>query len=76
MNINEALIKAYDILKSNDIESYMIDAQLLLCKVLNVEKLYIIINRSEKLAPDKEQEFFGFVDLKSEETYGIYFRAS
>ena len=66
MNINEALIKAYDILKSNDIESYMIDAQLLLCKVLNVEKLYIIINRSEELAPDKEQEFFGFVNLRSQ----------
>ncbi|WP_346889471.1 peptide chain release factor N(5)-glutamine methyltransferase [Clostridium sp. UBA1056] len=66
MNINEALIKAYDILKSNDIESYMIDSQLLLCKVLNVEKLYIIINRSEELAPDKEQEFFRFVNLRSQ----------
>lgn len=66
MNINEALIKAYDILKSNDIESYMIDAQLLLCKVLNVEKLYIIINRYEELDLDKEQEFFRFVNLRSQ----------
>jgi len=49
MNINEALIKAYDILKRSDIESYIIDAQLLLCRVLNVEKLYIIMNRLEIL---------------------------
>ncbi|WP_346916684.1 peptide chain release factor N(5)-glutamine methyltransferase [Clostridium sp.] len=65
MNINEALIKAYDILKNSDIESYMIDAQLLLCMVLNVEKLYIIMNRSEVLTLDKEQEFFKLVDLRS-----------
>jgi len=65
MNINEALIKAYDILKSSDVESYIIDAQLLLCRVLNVEKLYIIMNRSEILTLDKEQEFFKFINLRS-----------
>lgn len=65
MNINEALIKAYDILKSSDIESYIIDAQLLLCRVLNVEKLYIIMNRSEILTLDKEQEFFKLISLRS-----------
>jgi release factor glutamine methyltransferase len=65
MNINEVLIKAYHILKINDIESYIIDAQLLLCKVLNVEKLYIIMNRSEVLTLDKEEEFFKLVDLRS-----------
>jgi len=65
MNINEALIKAYDILKSSDIESYIIDAQLLLCRVLNVEKLYIIMNRSEVLTLDKEQEFFKLINLRS-----------
>ncbi|WP_346929949.1 peptide chain release factor N(5)-glutamine methyltransferase [Clostridium sp.] len=65
MNINEALIKAYNILKNSDIESYIIDAQLLLCMVLNVEKLYIIMNRSEILTLDKEQEFFELVDLRS-----------
>lgn len=66
MNINEALIKAYDILKSNGIESYMIDAQLLLCKVLNVEKLYIIMNRFEELNEDKKKEFFELVNLRSQ----------
>lgn len=66
MNINEALIRAYDILKSNGIESYMIDAQLLLCKVLNVEKLYIIMNRFEELDEDKKKKFFELVDLRGQ----------
>ncbi len=66
MNINEVLIKGYDILKNVNIDSYIIDAQLLLCKVLNVEKLYIIMNRSEALPEEKEKEFFQLVEKRRE----------
>ncbi|MEG1871067.1 MAG: peptide chain release factor N(5)-glutamine methyltransferase [Peptostreptococcaceae bacterium] len=64
MNINETLIKGYDILKNVNIESYIIDAQLLLCKVLNVEKLYIIMNRTEILSEDVEEKFFQLIDKR------------
>lgn len=64
MNINGALIKGYNILKNVNIDSYIIDAQLLLCKVLNVEKLYIIMNRSEVLPKEKEEEFFRLVEKR------------
>lgn len=64
MKIGKLLIKAYDILKKENIESYMIDAQLLLCKVLEVPKLHLILNRDEYIDYDKEVEFFQLIDKR------------
>ncbi|MGL5244149.1 MAG: peptide chain release factor N(5)-glutamine methyltransferase, partial [Sarcina sp.] len=44
-------------LKEASIETYILDTQLLLGKVLNKEKLWIITNRKEKISIDKEKEF-------------------
>ncbi|MEG1256467.1 peptide chain release factor N(5)-glutamine methyltransferase [Clostridium sp.] len=66
MNINEALIKGYQILKNSNIESYIIDTQLLLCKVLKVEKLYIIMNRTEVLHEETEEKFFWLISKRKE----------
>ncbi|MEG2412537.1 MAG: peptide chain release factor N(5)-glutamine methyltransferase [Clostridium sp.] len=66
MNINEALIRGYDILKSVGIESYIIDTQLLLCKVLKVNKLYIIMNRNESLSEECEEEFLELINTRKE----------
>jgi release factor glutamine methyltransferase len=64
MNIGEILIESYGILKKVGIESYILDSQLLLTKVLNVDKLFIMINRSFDLNSKQENEFIRLIHLR------------
>lgn len=64
MNIAQLLTRGYELLKEEDIDSYIIDAQLLLCKVLNVEKLFIMMNRNLEVEVEKEEEFLDLIDLR------------
>lgn len=57
MNISEALSSGYNLLKEAQIESYIIDTKLLLSRVLNVDKLYLIMNRNEELSKEIEVKF-------------------
>lgn len=57
MNISEALSKGYNLLKEAQIESYIIDTQLLLSRVLKVDKLYLIMNRNEEISKEDETRF-------------------
>ncbi|MBZ9621617.1 peptide chain release factor N(5)-glutamine methyltransferase [Clostridium sp. FP2] len=64
MNIGEILLKSYGILKKVGIESYLIDSQLLLAKVLNVDKLFIMLNRDFNLNGKQEEEFSQLIQLR------------
>lgn len=64
MNIGETLLKSYNILKEVNIESYLLDSQLLLSKVLNKEKLFIMLNRDFNLDHLQENEFLRLVQLR------------
>ncbi|MGK0465532.1 peptide chain release factor N(5)-glutamine methyltransferase [Clostridium sp.] len=64
MDIGEILIESYGILKKVGIESYILDSQLLLSKVLNVDKLFIMINRSFELDTKQENEFMRLIQLR------------
>lgn len=64
MNIAQLLTKGYETLKEENIESYIIDTQLLLCEVLNVEKLFIIMNRELEIEEAKEKEFYKLLALR------------
>ena len=55
--VGELLQYGYNILKNEDIESYIIDTQLLLCKVLNKERIFILTNK-DFLVNEKEKEAF------------------
>ncbi|GAB6149612.1 peptide chain release factor N(5)-glutamine methyltransferase [Clostridium novyi] len=66
MNIGEVLKYAYDILKKENIDTYMLDAQLLLQKVLKKDKLFIILNRNEILSKDEEEEFLKLINLRKD----------
>ena len=52
MNLLKALNKGYDILKSNNINSYKIDAELLLSESLNVSKEKLILNLNDVINSD------------------------
>lgn len=64
MLIGEALREAYKILKDENIESYMIDSQLLLSKVLNKDKVFIMVNREYELKEEEEKLFFKYISLR------------
>lgn len=61
-SIGELLSKGNEILKGSGIDSYVLDAQLLLAKVLQKDKLYVITNRNvlvEKNIVDKYLQLIG-----------------
>ncbi|MGH4126142.1 MAG: peptide chain release factor N(5)-glutamine methyltransferase [Clostridium sp.] len=64
MNIGEILLKSYGILKNVGIESYLLDSQLLLGRVLNVDKLFIMTNRGFDLNHQEENEFSRLIQLR------------
>lgn len=64
MKIGELLIKAYEILKNEDIDTYILDAQILLCKVLNKEKLFIMLNRDLEIGEEVVSEYLDFIELR------------
>lgn len=63
-NIGELLNIGNEILKKASIPSYILDTQLLLSKVLEVDKLYIITNRNLKVNFFKEKEFMKLINLR------------
>ncbi|MPM83696.1 Release factor glutamine methyltransferase [bioreactor metagenome] len=66
LNIGELLTKAYDILKSSNIDTYILDAQLLLQKVLKKEKLFIILNRDFGVTKEEQEEFLKLISLRKD----------
>lgn len=64
MKIGEVLSIAYNTLKSVGIDTYIIDSQLLLQKVLNKDKLFIILNRDFEISREEEEEFLKILELR------------
>lgn len=64
MKIGELLINGYNILKSEDIETYMLDTQLLLQKVLKKDKLFIMLNRELETNEENAKEYFRLIELR------------
>ncbi|MBU3200085.1 peptide chain release factor N(5)-glutamine methyltransferase [Clostridium estertheticum] len=62
--IQKVLLESYEILKKVDIESYLLDSQLLLGKVLKKDKLFIMINRDIKISIEQEKEFFRLIKIR------------
>ena len=64
MNIGEILLRSYEDLKKVKIESYLLDSQLLLGKVLNKDRLFIMLNRDFNLNYKQEIEFLQLIELR------------
>ncbi|MCB2306379.1 peptide chain release factor N(5)-glutamine methyltransferase [Clostridium estertheticum] len=62
--MQEVLLESYGILKKVNIESYLLDSQLLLGKVLKKDKLFIMINRDIKISIEQENEFFRLIQIR------------
>ena len=66
MNIGSLLNLATKMLKSKEIDTARLDSQLILGKVLNKDKIYLIINSSEEVEKEKEDEFFKLINKRME----------
>lgn len=64
--IGNLLEEGNRILKNNDIDTYILDCQLILGKVIGKDKLYLITNRDEKVSVDKELEFLKLINKRKE----------
>lgn len=62
--VGELLTYGYEKLKSKDIESYMLDTELLLGKVLNKDKMFLLLNRDYKVDNDYIKEYYKFLELR------------
>ena len=60
--IGELLDKASKELKEENIDTYILDAQLLLGNVLAKDKLYIITNRDKNVSLKDEKEYFELIE--------------
>lgn len=64
--IGELLIDGNKILKEADIDTYILDTQLLLGKVLGKDKLYLITNKEEEVSKFKEREFYTLITKRKD----------
>ncbi|OFI06194.1 release factor glutamine methyltransferase [Clostridium acetireducens DSM 10703] len=64
MKLQELLSKSYNILKQANIETYMLDAQLLLGKIINKDKMFILTNRHYHINKEDEIEFLKLIELR------------
>ncbi|WP_195988694.1 peptide chain release factor N(5)-glutamine methyltransferase [Clostridium sp. D53t1_180928_C8] len=64
--IGELLIDGNKILKEANIETYILDTQLLLGRVLGKDKLYLIMNKEEEVSKFKEREFYRLINKRKE----------
>lgn len=66
MNIGSLLNLATKMLKSRNIDTARLDSQLILGKVLNKDKIYLMINSSEEVEKEKEEEFLNLINKRME----------
>lgn len=62
--IGSLLDKGSKALNNVAIESYLLDSQLLLGKVINKDKLYIITHREEEIDKEHCEKYFEFIEMR------------
>lgn len=64
LNIGILLTKGFEVLKAANIESYRLDCQLLLAKVLKKDNLFIMINREFNVTKEEVEEYFRLINIR------------
>jgi len=62
--IGELLKKGYEILKSEGIDSYQLDCELLLGKVIEKDRLFTLLNRGYEVSHIKAEEYFKLIQKR------------
>ncbi|WP_054870779.1 peptide chain release factor N(5)-glutamine methyltransferase [Caloranaerobacter sp. TR13] len=64
--IKSLLQEGIEILNEGDFKTPLLDAQLILCCALGVDKLYIYTHRDEKVSREVVDKFFKFINIRKE----------
>lgn len=64
--IKSLLQEGIEILNEGDFKTPLLDAQLILCYTLNVDKLYIYTHRDDKVSDEAVDKFFEFINRRKE----------
>ncbi len=64
MLLKDLLVEGYSILKKASIDSYQIDTQLLLGKILNKDRLFILTNPDYHIEEEEIKKYFELIDLR------------
>jgi release factor glutamine methyltransferase len=67
MNINQAIIEATDLLKKNNIKSSKLDSEILMSKVIQKQREYVMLNLDKQL---QNESYNYFNSLIKERSYG------
>ena len=62
--INELLKYGYEILKNKEIDSYILDVQLLLGKAINKDRLFIFINGNYEVTEKEAEDYYRYLKLR------------
>jgi len=65
LTIAELLQKSVDMLGKGDYNNPLLDAQLLLCYTLNVDKIYIYTHRNESVDEETVDKFLKLIEIRS-----------
>lgn len=66
MTVNQAITYGSKILFESGVPDYKLDAQYLLAHVLGFKRLQLILHSDEKLSPENEKEYYGFILQRSQ----------
>ena len=61
MNLIQTLKKGYEILKLNNVDSYQLDAEILLSNSLNISKEELVLNLSKKINKLTYSKFINYI---------------
>ena len=59
--IGDALFKGIALLNENSIENAGVDARVIMCSVLNCDKLFLTVHRDDEISRENEEKFFNLV---------------
>lgn len=62
--VGELLKKGYEILKSVGIDSYQLDCELLLGKIIEKDRLFMLLNREHQVSCDEAEEYFQLIEKR------------
>ena len=65
MNINTALKKGTEILKKKDIRFPQLDSEILMCKILNKDRKYLILNSEKSIKNESFTIYKDLIDIRS-----------
>lgn len=64
LKVGELLKQGYEILKSVEIESYQLDCELLLGKVIEKDRLFMLLNRNYEVSYEEKKQYLELIEKR------------